>query len=1828
MKRHTRWLLVVTVLVAVAALGIGWSAMANERSAVALDPEQWAPAWQEGAEEFVPGEYLVRFVPGVQTVEAENIMGRSTMSIIKEIKFDPCKAFPEGLTLYHVKVKPGVVSAEAVCALEADPRVEYVEPNRKIFAAETVIPDDEYFNLLWGLHNIGQTFIGNVSGVEDADIDAPEAWAHRREAPEVIVAVLDADIQVDHPDLAPRMFINEGEIPGNGIDDDGNGFIDDVCGWDFHHNDNTLYDGESHHGTHTCGTIGAVGNNGIGVVGVAWNVKILPIKFIGPSGGSLADAAAALAYARQMGATITSNSWGYSGGPDKALEDAFAASDMLAICAAGNVAMDNDSNPNKSHYPSSYPLDNIIAVAATDCNDELAYFSCIGATTVDLAAPGHRILSTVPEEMYEVPYAFLSGTSMATPHVAGAAALLIAEYGDMPQYPGAEGYVEGDMTIKDLLLATVDKKPQLYGKMVSGGRLNLRNALLQMMPPVIESVGVDYTYGTPPLTVNFTAKVGAPESIADMWWDFADGSELCYEPNTTHVYENSGSYKATFHAVDVNGLEATASVAVAVFDDSYFVMIDDDGGNAVDEWYTNSLDRLGYKWVKLEPPVTLPTDITNPVIWFTANAARTTLTAEDQAWIGEYLDNGGRLFLSSQGVIDDLDIDHPFIHEYLHVASVRKNVGAKRVFGVPGDPMTDGWDITTEPLFMDRSDSIIPDDVAVPILINDSGRACALRYVGDNGSRLIFFSFPFEFIPGGATDSGPGSGSEDRPAVKVMDAIAKFLTEPGVAQVEVSPSSLEAVMAHGTTKQETFTISNKGDCDLYFDLSVAMPVQAEKNGGPDEFGYVWQDSDDPNGPAVEWVDITEKGTLAVFGDDYYKELDLPFEFDFYGQKKNSILISTNGYVTFGLRGAASSHTPIPDATAPNDMIALFWADVNARDGGVYYWHDARNGRFIVSYDGVQKQNEEYEPEGSFDFQVHLYEDGRIVLQYGELDGVLDGCTVGIENSSGTVGLQVAHNELYLHSNMAIEFTRSSDALSFKPARGVVRPGESAAIAVELDARALPEGLHKRDIVVATNDLNSPSLAVPVSIEVTPNAVPVIVRAEATPSQGEPPLRVTFAAEAIDPDANGAVADMWWDFGDGSEPEHVAETSHVYAEAGRYMASFYAVDDMGAEASVSLWINVARAPHAAIDVDSVDVAVLPDSQGVAYVKIQNTGDVPMRYRVTGLEKPGDVKITKTAGTDELDPTSPYAISTFEVEGDSVRTLKPEAVLKSWEIPAASEGGPGWPWGCGFDGEHIWVSDVKKANFKYTTDGEFTGDRFDTTQWTTGWGGDFAWDGNLMWQVSVGGKNYIGGLDPQTGECLDIISDPDGIWDGHAERGLAYDPVEDVFYIGGWVDYKIYKIAGKSWPEPGKILRVYDDVTLAVAGIARVGWHLVLTLNTHPDLVAVMDSITGEIITWMESPSVSSIRVGGCEQDENGNVWMVYQGEQERPGMAYLLDMGLALNDPPEWMSISEGEGILQPGEAAEVEVKFNASSAMKPGDEYEAQIVVTTSDPENQMLVLPVNMRINAAPAADFSFARTGEVAVRMIDESTDSDGDIAAWSWSFGDGTTSTEKNPVHEYAEIGTYEVTLTVADNDGATDTITKVVDIDALPSVVVLAPFGGEVWMGTNEIRWTASDTDTLPDELLIKLEFSSDGGKTWKPIMDGVENNGSYTWNTAVVEKGDRYVVRVTATDPEGGIGEGESGEFTIIILSEAVVAAPNPANQNVTFYYNIAADGKLYVYDIAGRLVYTADMASAANAHDWNLVATDGRPIANGLYLYVIVTEGGEVSKVGRLVVAK
>ncbi|MCK4776497.1 MAG: S8 family serine peptidase, partial [Candidatus Krumholzibacteria bacterium] len=281
---------------------------------------------------------------------------------------------------------------DAISLYQNDPRVEYIEPNYYIYADDT-FPNDPRFPEMWGLHNTGQT-----GGTPDADIDAPEGWDFET-GEGILVGNIDTGTDWQHQDLADNIYENPNEIPNNGIDDDGNGFIDDVRGWDFVNNDNNPMD-DNGHGTHTAGTIGAVGNNGIGVVGVNWRAVIMPVKFLSASGGgTTANAIKSVEYTTMMGMNLTNNSWG-GGGFSQALKDAIddaGAQGILFVAAAGNGASDTDIFP---HYPSSYDSDNIISVANTTHNDLLSGLSNWGLTTVDLGAPGSSILSTQPGNSY------------------------------------------------------------------------------------------------------------------------------------------------------------------------------------------------------------------------------------------------------------------------------------------------------------------------------------------------------------------------------------------------------------------------------------------------------------------------------------------------------------------------------------------------------------------------------------------------------------------------------------------------------------------------------------------------------------------------------------------------------------------------------------------------------------------------------------------------------------------------------------------------------------------------------------------------------------------------------------------------------------------------------------------------------------------------------------------------------------------------------------------------------------------------------------------------------------------------------------------------------------------------------------------------------------------------------------------------------------------------------------------------------------------------------------------------------------------------------------
>lgn len=418
--------------------------------------------------EYVEGELLVKF----KGQAPSKMMFKSGVGaeIIK--KFDISSTSRDGNDgeLCHVKLK-GVSVKDALAIAQSNSNIEYAEPNYIIRVPEDQIGRDssatngvtvssegtkpnDLKNELWGLKNEGQG-----GGKPGADISAEMAWnittGSKTNGP--LIAVIDTGVDINHQDLINNIYTNPGEIPNNGIDDDGNGYIDDVHGYNFNGKNADPMDNHSH-GTHCAGTIGAEGNNGIGITGVNWDAQILPIKFMNRGGGSTADAIEAVIYATKMGAKVCSNSWG-GGGYSQALHDAIAAYPGLFIAAAGNEHANNDIGP---HYPSNYDLPNVLSVASTDKNDNLSSFSNYGKNTVDIAAPGSQIYSTIPHNQYQMK----SGTSMATPHVSGVAALIMTKY---PELSATE--------VKECILKGGDDVEALKDKVVTGKRLNAYNAL-------------------------------------------------------------------------------------------------------------------------------------------------------------------------------------------------------------------------------------------------------------------------------------------------------------------------------------------------------------------------------------------------------------------------------------------------------------------------------------------------------------------------------------------------------------------------------------------------------------------------------------------------------------------------------------------------------------------------------------------------------------------------------------------------------------------------------------------------------------------------------------------------------------------------------------------------------------------------------------------------------------------------------------------------------------------------------------------------------------------------------------------------------------------------------------------------------------------------------------------------------------------------------------------------------------------------------------------------------------------------------------------------------
>jgi len=406
----------------------------------------------------VPGEYVVRLKPSLKLfINNKAQLSQRLGSFVKS-------TIPSQ-NIVVVKRAAFESTDSAVKTLAQNPMVDIAEPNYIYKINKT--PNDPMLGQLWGMNNIGQADSSGKAGVAGMDVDAVRAWDIETGSEKMIVAVIDTGVDFNHPDLKDNLWTNEAEANGKaGVDDDGNGVIDDIHGFNAIDGSGNAMDDHGH-GSHCSGTIGAKGDDGKGIVGVNWNTRIMAVKFLSAEGsGSLEDAVKAIDYATKMGAKVLSNSWG-GGGFAQTLLDSIKASETagaLFVAAAGNDSNNNDETPS---YPASYSVPNIISVAAVDNTGTKASFSNYGKRSVHIGAPGVNIYSSTGGA-----YDSWSGTSMATPHVSGVAALL---WSHEPNLTAAQ--------VRERLLLTARPIAGLKGKTSTGGLVNAYNALTNTTPP-------------------------------------------------------------------------------------------------------------------------------------------------------------------------------------------------------------------------------------------------------------------------------------------------------------------------------------------------------------------------------------------------------------------------------------------------------------------------------------------------------------------------------------------------------------------------------------------------------------------------------------------------------------------------------------------------------------------------------------------------------------------------------------------------------------------------------------------------------------------------------------------------------------------------------------------------------------------------------------------------------------------------------------------------------------------------------------------------------------------------------------------------------------------------------------------------------------------------------------------------------------------------------------------------------------------------------------------------------------------------------------------------
>jgi subtilisin family serine protease len=1061
----------------------------------------------EAGARYAPGELLVKFRA------TSNRAARS--EIESGVHASTIHTFDSGLE--RIRLSDGASVEDAARALSGNPLVEYAEPNYEVHALG--LPNDPRFVESWALHNTGQS-----GGTPGADIRAVDAWDVSTGDSTLLIGVIDSGVDYYHPDLIDNMWFNKAEAAGfPGVDDDGNGYVDDVHGWDFYNSDPDPMD-EFGHGTAVAGVIAARGNNGVGTAGVAWRARIVPLGFISGTGLSwVGNVIQAIEYSVRVGCRITNNSWSIGATNSQALLDAITAagaSGQLFVAAAGNSATNIDQIQD---YPSSYDSPYILSVAATDARDELAGFSNFGPFTVSVAAPGEGILTTLASS-HGGGYASASGTSFAAPFATGVAALVMSRHPEL-----------SPIQVKDLIVQTAARRPGLDGR-VEGGRLDAFAALEDHddQPPgrVTDLIGqaadtasviltwtapgddgssgraslYDVRYSSAPIAPeNFVAATPVP-SRPPLLAGLRERLRVSGLHSSTDYYfamraiDELGNLGPIGDAARVPTLGRPIAVVTPTFLD---LTTQDDSAGTVHVTIRNAgTDHLEWTLGVPRDPRSGQTDpeAIAGAAWIKISPSTGTLGPGNSTDVAVHLDPTG-LTAETHLVVLALtsnDPEHGSIQVRTRITLTRSSfiqapaalafdttaVGGVRTIAMPVTNLGDFYFSLQIGSLTSTNRSFVVDAITNAIPISSGSTA----YI------------PVRFSP--TAPCAPCTGEllihSNDPSNRTLRVSLSGVAAPppvlGVGVDSVRVALANGIIPEAASKTAFVDLHNTGGMPLHYRCyprraSQAAIVAADpsgggaepeglgpgRRGGPDRFGYTFVDSAEPDGPQYDWVDVFTKSARYYFArDSVAQNVPIGFSFPFYGRTFKTVNISAYGWLSFTdvLPRGAGYVMRLPNPATAHNMLAAHWGIIFPP--AVNYYNDGT--RFIVTYPRAQPLN--FPP---IRFQVILYPDGRIVYQYANTYTLVH-ATVGIQNGAGDDGLTAFYNT-DVYGLYAIEFR--PPALWLRPAigEGIVPAGETVAIPIELNASGLVDGSYTAALTIESDDPAHASIDVPVNLHV-------------------------------------------------------------------------------------------------------------------------------------------------------------------------------------------------------------------------------------------------------------------------------------------------------------------------------------------------------------------------------------------------------------------------------------------------------------------------------------------------------------------------------------------------------------------------------------------------------------------------------------------------------------------------------------------------------------------------------------------------------------------------